>query len=179
MDRLMINYLPEVIKGIREYKAIMTVEQPEFEGGWAQAEYALQESILISATEYGLSRWEAMIGISPKATETLDERRFRIISLISSDMPYTYRQLEALLANLCGDAGYEIDLDHGNYSILVKVALTARNNYEATQELLEKILPANLILSMTLMYNQHVHFTGMTHADMAAYTHHGIRNEVF
>lgn len=178
MDRQMIDYLPEIIKDFREYQTLMCIEQTEFEEGWAFAEYALQESVIMTATDYGLSRWEKMLGVTPKATETLDERRFKIISLISNDMPYTYRQLEKQLTNLCGINGYEIVLDNDRYSILVKVALTAKNNYEAVRTLLEQILPANLILDTMLKYNQHLTFIGMTHAEMAAYTHIRLREEV-
>lgn len=178
MDRRLIDYLPEVIKDIREYKTIMAIEQPEFEAGWAEAEYALQEAILMTATDYGLSRWEAMIGITPKASETIEERRFHIISLMSSDIPYTYRQLEKLLSNLCGEDGYEIEIDHDNYTISVKVALTARRNFEAVQELLGKIIPANLIIFTTLKYTQHKVLAGFTHAQLAAYTQYDLRNEV-
>jgi len=178
MDRQMIDYLPEIIKDFREYQTLMCIEQTEFEEGWIFAEYALQESVIMTATDYGLSRWEKMLGVTPKATETLDERRFKIISLISNDMPYTYKQLEKQLTNLCGVDGYEIVLDNDRYSILVKVALTAKNNYEAVRTLLEQILPANLIIDTMLKYNQHLKFIRMTHAVMANYTHIRLREEV-
>lgn len=177
MDRLLLDYLPDVLKDIREYRAIMTAEQPELEDGWALAEYALQESVLMTATDYGLKRWEDMIGITPKATETPDERRFRILAFIAGDTPYTYRELERLLANLCGEDGYEIDLDHGAYTLSVKIALTAKNNYDAVQDLLGKTLPANLVLYLDLKYNQHQHLTAARHRDLAAFTHQQLRED--
>lgn len=146
MDRQLIDYLPEPLRNIREYKAIMNVEQPECEKGWACAEYALQESFLMTATDYGLSRIEAMLKIMPKAGQTLDERRFKIISLISSTMPYTYRQLDSLLENLCGAGRYRIEMDVGAYTIKVTIEIESKHNYQAVTDLLNQIIPANLVL---------------------------------
>lgn len=173
----MIDYLPLFLRDIREYIRITEIEQPEFEEGWAQAEYALQEAFLMTATDYGLSRWEGMMGVTPKGTETIEERRFRILSLLASDTPYTYRQLEKLLTSLCGKGGYEIELDHNNYSILVKVALTSRSSYEAVIELLAKIIPANLIFNAILKYNQHSTLSKYTHAQLRAYTQFQLRDK--
>lgn len=146
MDRQMIDYLPDTLKDIREYKAIMSIEQPECEEGWACAEYALQESFLMTATDYGLSRLETMSKIIPKAGETLDERRFRILSLISSRLPYTYRQLENLLENMCGEGRYKIDLNAEAYTIKVTIEMESKYNYQAVMDLLHQIIPANLVL---------------------------------
>lgn len=178
MDRQLLHYLPEVLREIREYKAILNTEQTEFQSGWQSADYALQESVIVTATEYGLSRWEGMLGIAAKGTDTLEERRFRILAQLSNDIPYTYRQLEKMLTNLCGPGEYEILPDYSNYAITVKVALAAKRNLEAVRELLVQILPANLSFKVLLKYNKHETLRPLTHEQMAAYTQYHLRNEV-
>lgn len=170
MDRQMIDYLPEPLRDIREYKAIMRVEQPECEKGWACVEYALQESFLMTATDYGLSRWETMLKISPKAGETLDERRFRILSLISSILPYTYRQLEELLKNLCGAGRYKIELNSRAYTIKVTVETEYKHHYPAVTDLLYRIIPANMVLYSGL-YAQ-ARKTIYVYAEVATHKHY-------
>lgn len=177
MDRQMIDYLPEVIRGIREYKAILNTEQPEFEEGWSQADYVLQESIIMTATEYGLSRWESILGISPKASDTLEDRRFRILAAQIANTPYTYRRLIELLTELCGEDGFAVTLDANNYSIVVELGLQVISQFEAVEELLKKILPANLDLLLSLKYNRHSNLSKYTHQELSAYTHDELRNK--
>ena len=150
MDRELINYLPEYLREIREYKAILSAEQVIFEDGWACAEYALQESFILTATDYGLSRWEKMLKIEPRGDESLDERRFRILAMITSQLPYTYRQLENMLMSLCGAGKYRIELKPDEYSIKVSVEMTSKNNYQAVVDLLGQVIPANLVLNTGL-----------------------------
>lgn len=177
MDRQMIDYLPDVIRDIREYKAILNTEQPEFEEGWNQADYALQESIIMTATDYGLSRWESILGIAPKASDTLDDRRFRIITTQLANTPYTYRRLIELLTELCGEGEFVVTLDHENYSIVVELGLAVISKFEAVEELLKKILPANLDLLLSLKYNRHSNLSKYTHEQLSAYTYDEIRNK--
>ena len=150
MDRELINYLPEYLREIREYKAILSTEQVIFEDGWTCTEYALQESFILTATDYGLGRWEKMLGVEPKGNETLDERRFRILAMITSQLPYTYRQLENMLRSLCGAGKSRIELKPDEYSIKVSVEMSSKNNYQAVVDLLGRVIPANLILNTGL-----------------------------
>lgn len=61
----------------------------------------------------------------------------------------------------------------------VKVALTAQKQLDEVIKLLERVVPANLAVSVTLKYNQHKTFAAMTHGQLLAYTHYSLRNEVF
>ena len=164
MDRKLINYLPDYIKDIREYRAILGTEQNEFENLWRYLEYALRESFISTSENYGLGRWEKMLGIEPKASETIDERRFRILSQISSQLPYTYRQLEIMLENLCGKGRFEIDLRPNEYSIKVALHMDSKNNLRAVQKLLTEIIPANMMMSTSIKLEcrQKIYFHSIT-----------------
>ena len=142
----MIDYLPNHIKDFREYIAMMSALQPEFDLIWEKVDYALQEVIIMTATDYGLTRWEEMLKISPMATDTLEDRRFRILSLLFAKLPYTYRQLHNLLTELCGAGNYMVDLQPDNYYIMVMLSFVAASRYQAMTQLLEKVIPVNLIL---------------------------------
>lgn len=178
-NRKLINYLPPFMQDYREMAVIMETEQTAIDRLWMEAENALADQFILEATENGVMRWESMLGVSPKDTDTLDERKFRILTKLNQELPYTLRKLEQALTNLCGADGYFIELTPAEYHIEVKLAVGKHNNYLEVESILNKMIPANLTRYVKLMYNTNVILTSFTHAQLAAYTHDQLRNEVF
>ena len=81
-DRKLIDYLPPFIQQFTEMNMIMSAEQPEVDSLWNSCENILNESFILYASEIGIKRWETIVGVTPKATDTLDERRFRILLVL-------------------------------------------------------------------------------------------------
>ena len=111
-------------------------------------------------------------------TDTLDERRFRVLAKINAQLPFSIRRLRQQLSTLCGEDGYKLEVNGGVYTLTVKVALTAKRNQQAVEELLADIVPANMVCTTSLLYNQHADLTRFTHAQLALLTHFEIREEV-
>lgn len=178
MDRKLIDYLPAYMQEYEEMATIMEVEQPEVDGLWTATEAALMDQFVMDATEYGVSRWEKILKVYPKATDTLDERKFRILALLNQQLPYTMRSMEQVLTNLCGADGYSVELTANDYHIEVKLGVGNHSNYADVENLLTNMIPANLTRAIKLMFNQHEAVSRYTHAQLGAFTHHHIRNEV-
>lgn len=178
-DRNLIDYIPPFLNNVREYKAVLTdAEQPEMVSIWNAVSNAFNDQFLTDATENGVSRWEKILGIVPKATFNLDERKFTILTKINEQLPFTVTTLEEQLKNLCGENKYSINLNNSNYTLDVKVALTAKNNFEDVNSLLQRVVPANLIVTLGLKYNQHQIYNGYTHEQLKVHSHYNLRNEV-
>lgn len=178
MDRQLIEYLPPVLRNYREIQAIMDCEQCEIEQAWQGADNALKDGFVSDATANGISRWEKMLRITPKATESLDNRRFTVQTRLAEKAPYTMAVLHRQLKQLCGGDGYELTLQAGTYTLSVLVALSAKINYDDVDQLLKRIVPANIVISLGLKYNQHETLHQFTHAQLGTKTHYEIRNEV-
>ena len=176
-DRKLIDYLPPFVQTFKQIASIVETEQFEFDSSNTEVENALADQFILELTENGARRWEAMLGISPKDTDTIEERRFRILTKQSADTPYTLRKLEQVLTNLCGADGFLIEL-RPNYHIEVKLAVGNHNNYSEVENILKKMIPANMTSHIELMYNSHSNLSQMTHAQLSAYTHDQVRNEV-
>ena len=178
-ERTLIEYLPHIIRDVREYKAIMNdAEQPEMMDVWQAVDDALNDQFIVDATENGVSRWEKILGIVPQATLTLEERKFTILTRINEQLPFTIRTLEESLKSLCGAEGYVVQLQANEYILIVKVALVAKHNFDDVQRLLERIVPANMIIQLSIIYNTHEVLGGYTHQELHRYTHYELRNEV-
>lgn len=177
-DRKLINYLPQSLQENRELAAIMEAEQPEIDNLWNSAEQALTNQFVLEATEDGVKRWESMLDIPPKGTDTIDERKFRILTKMNQELPYTLRKLEHTLTNLCGIDGFSIKVFAVEHHIEVKLALGNHNSYSEVESILNKMIPANMTRNIELMYNSYNVWNEFTHTEMTTYTHERLRNEV-
>jgi hypothetical protein len=175
-DRPLIGYLPDVLREVREYEALAAAEEPEISILWDNIYIALNDQFVQSASEYGIERLEGILDITPKATFSLDDRRFTILSRMNEKLPYTMRMLKEKLAVLCGSNGFELLLE--GFVLDVKVALSAINNFSNVRDLLSRVCPANILISLSVKYNQHFTLARFRHGDLRDKTHNKMRNEV-
>lgn len=178
-NRNLIEYLPEFLREVKENKAILTMaEQPEMVTVWKAIDNALKDQFVEDATEYGVARWEYILKITPKATDTLESRKFSILTRINEQIPFTLTSLNEQLKSLCGEDNYEVRLDSQNYKLSVAVALEAANNLQDIEALLNRTVPANLIIELGIKYNRHEKYTTTKHEALSSFTHYQLRNEV-
>lgn len=177
-DRLLIKYLPPFMQEYIEIQAIMNTEQLDIDALWTAIKNAFDDQYIMDATEYGVMRWESMLKISPKPTETLDERKFRILAYLNRKLPYTMTRLKELLTVLCGVDGFIIDLRAEHYYINIKLGVGNHNKFEEVKKLLNTVLPANLTQEVTLLYNPHRVLGLFRHCDLAKYNNGDLRKKV-
>ena len=76
----LVSYLPVFMHNYREPAAALEAENEEFEIVWDTADRVLRNRFIETADEYGISRFEAMLGIYPSEEDTLELRRERVRS---------------------------------------------------------------------------------------------------
>lgn len=144
------RYYPNVLAPAKEFKVIAEVENPEFAALWKRWWKWYLNTFVCDLDYEGAARWEYMIGIRPKATDTLDERRAEILVRINATLPYTHRRLEQMLNALCGAGLYEIDLDYNKYNLAIITNPDVTKGLNRISTLLRAIVPANLTLDIVL-----------------------------
>lgn len=178
MRKKLQDYLPPILLKTYEFPLLCDTEQPEIDRLRDAADAVLDAQFISTAGETAIARYEKIFGITPMDTDTLAERRFKVLAKINAQLPFSVRRLRQQLETLCGTDGYKLELDGDRYTLTVKVALTAKRNQQAVEELLADIVPANMVCTTSLLYNQHADLTRFTHAQLAALTHFAIREEV-
>lgn len=180
MDREIniLNYLPEFLKEFREFRELAAAENPELLSAWELLGAVLKDQFVADATENGVKRWETILKLFPKGSDSLDLRKFRILARLNEKLPYTRRVLESQLDALCGKAGYSVELRNNEYTLVVRVALTEKGMFDEVGSLLERTVPANIIIDLSLLYNTHAILSRYTNVQFAAYTHEQLRSEV-
>lgn len=178
MDRKLLDYLPDALRPYRELRAIAAGQQVLFEALWQSLDRALDDQFIATADDYALTRWERMLGIYARGTETLDARRARVLARLCEQLPFTLRTLRVQLEALCGAGGFTIELFSGNNALRVRAPLALRNYQDDIRDLLERVVPCALWIDFDLERNPHRKLANFTHASLARYTHENLENEV-
>ena len=171
-----MDYLPPVLAEVRDYQALMQAEQAEIDRLWAAAERLLENQFIDGTDETGIARYELMMDIQPKATDDLALRQFRVLSRYNEQLPYTYRKMLEQLKSLCGENGVKAAIN--GLTIEIKVELTAKEKVNEVRELLERMLPANVLVTVSLLYNQWGSVKHLTWEQAKIKTWGQLRNEV-
>lgn len=133
---------------------------------------------MVSTNEQGADRYEKMLKLNAPATDTIETRRFRILTRYQEQAPYTYRVLKQLMDSLLGEGQYEVKRDVAAKTLSVKIELTVKGMFDAVVIMLERITPQNMALTVQLRYNQHSTLARFTHAQLSSYMHQQLREEV-
>lgn len=145
MERRMIEYYPHVLRDYREIKGIADGQQWLFERLWAAVERVFENQFVETMDDMGLERWERILGIRPKGTATLAERRFAVLlKLNQAQLPYTYRSLRRYLGSVSDD--FETRLNHDAYYLWLRVRLEGYRQRDELAGALRQMLPANIVL---------------------------------
>ena len=165
----LMNY-PDHIDNIEEMHYIAQVTDE-----WAtKLEKDVQELndniMVLTSDEEGCKRREAILGIVPLDTDTLDERRYRILLRWYDTYPYTENDLTERLTRLCPDGEFNLTVDYDQLTVDVKLGLTNKKNFAALKELLEELIPLHVYITTELLYNRWSTFASKTWAQMASKT---------
>ncbi len=172
------DYQPDILKNVTEMRAIMNAETPLIQAVWDACESCMNDQFISEATENGIARREKMLDITPYATDTLADRRFRLLSRYNENTPYTRKNLVNMLETLCGKDGYQLTILTSEFTVKVRVALTVRKQTDSVRELLERILPYNMVFSVELLYNIWQQFKSYTWAETEKFTWTELKEEV-
>lgn len=174
----LLDYYPEFMAGLKDLQELTKAEQPDISAAIQAVRKAPDNFFITTLTPAGVKRWEEMLNLPVQEDTSIVDRRFRILTKATEQRPFTLRRLKELMATLCGEDGFTVAMASSTFTLTVRVALEVRQNYDDVNTLLTRIVPENLILDLSLMYNQHQILSLFTHAQLAAYTHYQLRNEV-
>lgn len=134
-------YWAEIIRDTAQFGQIAVAENPEFNRLSECIFTALEDSFIHSANEYGVSRWESMLQIAPSSTDTLDDRKARVLTYLNLKLPYTWRVLKQLVEGIVGVGNVEMALDNNTQTLHITIP---KKHHDAVRELVGRVIPMNL-----------------------------------
>ena len=111
MRKKLNEYLPSILLKTYEFPLLCDTEQREFDRLNTAVDEVLNAQFVSTAGERGIERYEQIFSIVPQDTDTLDERRFRVLAKINAQLPFSIRRLRQQLSTLCGEDGYRMEID--------------------------------------------------------------------
>lgn len=104
------------------------------------------DKFILQASEYGISRYERILGIEPGKNESLEERRKRVYLLWNKKIRWTHRTFFKWLDVYLGKDNYKLSLDYDKYGIEIDVIIKESLYFdlEDLQRQVRDIIPANL-----------------------------------
>lgn len=171
------DYLPEELKKYKEFIAIGDTVDKQFDKLETDKRRVLLNGFIMTLDDYGCTRWEKMLHLVRRDSDSLEDRRKRILIKFLNQLPYTEKRLREMLTSLCGEDGYHLEVNITEECVRVKIELGRKNQFREVQKMLEDIVPLNLWLDVQLLYNTHRVLGGYTHRHLAKFTHRGLREE--
>ena len=174
-DVCLVEYLPHIFKNLLDYTALADSSGVELSPLYEKVKTMLEDQFITTASSDIVAKWESYLGITPSATNTLEERKFRILAKLNDTPPYTDKYLENRLTELCGKDNWRIYRDYDQYNLTVEVSMNSEANTETVAGIIRAIVPANLNLVVQEYRSRHSEVAQYTHAELAAYTHDDIK----
>ncbi|WP_317368046.1 putative phage tail protein [uncultured Tyzzerella sp.] len=150
---MLLNYLPYFMQNIEEIKKIMYISEPEIETINKNIEILLNDLFVLESSQNAVNHYEKMLDIVPKLTDSIEKRKYDILALYNQTLPFTLESLQEKLSSICGEDGYILEMIYDKFILNVKISLKNKELFTTVNNLLELIVPVNLIINSTLDYN--------------------------
>lgn len=140
MQTLILNHYPPVIKQIKEMQQIAKAEDIEFSKLNVSINKVIRNMFVFTADETGVMRFEKLLGIKPKAAQSLDDRKIYILSMMNR-RKMSLSELMAMLSNY--SEGITILNDIANMEMIVEINTDA-GSLDMLNKIIDEILPLNI-----------------------------------
>lgn len=140
------RYFPRYYEGILETDELIKVENDIWNNLYLLLNKAKNNQFIAYADEDGIYAYEQLFQIvADPETETLEERRFRLLNRVQTLSYYTMIYLRQKLNSLFGENNYEVKMDYLNYTLYVKSNASNSFSYKESIATINKIKPANIV----------------------------------
>lgn len=171
------DYLPPFLREVRELRAIGAAVDVQASELCTQAVQLAENQFIGAAGLTILTRWEHILGLAYNPVFMLEERRQQILSRLQMQSVVTLEKLTDMLDRLTnGDA--MVTMDYARCLLTIRVALTSKYSFNNVANLLHDVVPANIVIDLSLLYNSHAVLSQFTHAQLAERTHKQLREDV-
>lgn len=146
MQEIILNHYPPVMKQIKEIQQIARAEDIEFYKLKAATDKVIRNMFVYTADELGVKRFEKILGITPKAAQSMDDRKIYIISMMNR-RKMSLSELTAMLSNY--SEGIELINDMSNMEMIVAINTDA-GSLDTLNNIIDEILPMNIYFEFSL-----------------------------
>lgn len=153
---LLVDYLPLIVKKIKEMRAVCEAEQPFFSDAETEIENILCRSFVSKADLKGIERFEKVYGITPEEKSTLEERRVNIlIRNIRKNIGLS--EVLSILQNYNVDVKLQCDYDNDTIKIVLN---DGEMDIAVIYKALDEIAPLNVYITEKATASSYMSISG-------------------
>lgn len=145
----LVSYLPPFMQEYKEPVEALEAENLEFNLVWDAINRIMYNRFISTADEYGISRFERMLGIYPNKADILETRRMRVQNRWSNSIPYTMKVLaKKMIELLGGEHNFLLSYDFKEkYELVLTVYSIVKNDNISIEinHLFATMIPMNII----------------------------------
>lgn len=169
--------IPDFLLPVREIALFCDIVSAELTALQTQRHKASVRQFLYSPEidREGLLRQARSLSVAADGM-TDEDLLFVLRALLLDQRPYHRKNIECMLSRLAGESGFRLTVDQAQQTVTVKLALSQKEQKNSVYALLDRVLPASLLLLVSEC-NTYGALSEKTHAFLNAYTHEGIRTE--
>lgn len=170
----LIDYLPPILKEIYEFKLLSDAEDKELATVKESIDKSIKEMFVYTAENEGLERLENMLGITAVSDDSIDFRRFRILTKLNGSNRDLIKKIKIIVGN-----DFDINYYWSEYRLSVKLPLKNKKYLDAVKDMLDNTVPLNLIIEAVLKYNTYgmIKAKKLTYGDLKGRTYKQIKEE--
>lgn len=142
----LLAYLPPFLQEFKENRETLEAENPEFVLAWNGADRVLKNEFIDTADEYGISRFEKILKITPQPNDTLASRRRRVLFRWFNKLPYTLKNFLERLKEICGESDFTVIKEFLRYRINITTNLERIGLVEELERLIREMMPCNMVV---------------------------------
>lgn len=148
----MIDYYPQVISCIQEFRAIIKGEYPEIEDMSDAKDRIVADAYLVTMTEDRIESWEKILGIAPLADSTLDDRRDTIIARIRGQGKLNTKLINSIVNAFTGGKAESWVANSCLYVVITPPPNNKQYKFANVEKELSKKVPAHLNFKVSRNY---------------------------
>jgi len=174
---MLVDYLPEIMREIREISCIMQAQGDEIKFVGQAVNRSLDNTFAESADLDGILRFERLFGVIPKSSQSIEERRTELLNRLHDRVPYTYNTLDAMLLDLYGYDGrarHSLKVNYGLYAVTIFLDKCLEESVSVIRCFVRQRIPANMTLEILLVFIRQKDLKKYTHGELKSRTHLGI-----
>ena len=84
------EYLPFFVYNTKEFKELFKILQPKMDNLFIETDKRLTDMFVLGCSEHAVKRYEKIVGIMPKLTDSLEKRQLDILAIYNEVPPFTY-----------------------------------------------------------------------------------------
>ena len=148
----MLNYYPEVIKSIRDYKELIAAQSVEIADLDDTLTTTLRNAYISDADEATLVRWEKVLGITPLEGSTVEDRRETILARLYNTPKLNSESISEIVRIFTGGTAKSYFKDGTIYVLITPPDKSKSYKFDNVTQELRKKIPAHLGLSVAKNY---------------------------